>query len=111
MIVSLLVLQKLGKDLLLMPVWWYTKGFGIFLRGLYESALSFDVAFGWSIWVKNMFTPLYGQTDFVGRVFSFFLRLVNSIVRGVALLVVIVFHLGLLFAWLVGPIWLVTLLV
>lgn len=94
-----------------MPFWWYTKGFVVFVKGLYQSVLSFDVAIGWSIWVKNMFIPLYGQTDVVGRVFSFFLRLVNSVIRGFALLVVISFHIGLAFAWLMGPIWLLTLLV
>jgi len=39
------------------------------------------------LWLKNIFVPMFGQTDWQGRITSFFMRLVNVIGRGMGLLI------------------------
>jgi len=98
-----IILQILG-EILYFPVWWYSVGF---LRAA-KSALRFwqgqEASLGFSVWVKNILVPMYGQRDIASRMISFIMRLVQIIFRGIILL----FWLGLvilvLIIWLVFPI-------
>lgn len=73
-------------DILLWPVWWYTKGaLRAFLfclkiiRGQAERM-------GYGIWLKNLFTPMYGQRDLQGRLISFLVRFVMIVFKSIFLL-------------------------
>jgi len=99
----LIVVTRVLYFLITTPFWWYSKGLLHFSRILARSVQSIDGQLGATLWLKNIFVPLYGQEDFWGRVISFFLRLANVIVRGAALIVVVVFHLGLLGGWIGAP--------
>lgn len=74
-----------------------------------DSFLFFDVRIGFSLWLKNIGVPLYGQTDIVGRLFSFLLRLVNIIIRGALLGVVAIVHLCFIALWIGLPIYIIQL--
>ncbi len=74
-------------DLVYFPVWWYslgTKRAFLSCTGLIADANS-NLAPG--LWLKNIFVPMFGQTDWQGRITSFFMRLINVIGRGFGLLV------------------------
>lgn len=80
-----IILQILG-GIIYFPFWWYSVGFietlkkeGIFLRNREQSL-------GFSIWLKNIFVPMYGQHDMAGRIISFFIRFIQIIFRGLMLL-------------------------
>lgn len=90
------------KSVLYFPVWWYSAGLVNFAKGIANSIKGFNSSLGFTIWVNNIFTPLFAQYDFTSRVISFFLRLFNIIFRGLGLLIVIVFHLVFLLAWIVS---------
>lgn len=90
-------------DLFYFPVWWYgegTKRAFLACVGLIGEANG-NLAPG--LWLKNIFVPMFGQTDWQGRITSFFMRLVNVIGRGFGLLIwtTVVWILFLL--WLVIP--------
>jgi len=72
---------------------------GEFLRGRNQ-------ALGFSVWSKNIFVPMYGQNDFAGRAISFIIRLLQVLVRGLALLAFILATVFLILAWLFFPIFL-----
>jgi len=101
-----IILQILG-EILYFPVWWYSVGFIRAAKRLFRFWKGQEESLGFSIWVKNIFVPMYGQRDIAGRVISFVMRLVQIIFRGLVLL----FWLGLvllsLLAWLAFPILLV----
>lgn len=102
---SQIIIKKLG-EIIFFPIWWYSLGFVGFIKKEAKFWLNQEKALGFSIWLKNIFVPMYGQADWAGRLISFFIRLVQIIVRGILLL----FWLGLLligaFLWLLAPIFL-----
>ncbi|HZJ41267.1 MAG TPA: hypothetical protein VFD16_03320 [Candidatus Saccharimonadales bacterium] len=101
-----IIFQTLG-NIIYFPFWWYSVGFIetikkelIFLRNQEKSL-------GFKIWLMNIFVPMYGQYDVAGRIISFFIRLIQIIARGLAL----IFWLALVIAgailWLALPLLLV----
>jgi len=97
-----IILEALG-DLVYFPLWWYSAG--VKYTGLKIWAF---IIFGNSnlapgIWIKNLFVPMYGQHDIQGRIISFFLRLVQIIARGAALIAWVVIAAILFLIWLMLP--------
>ena len=90
-------------DIFYFPVWWYSLGAKqAFLSciGLIGDANA-NLAPG--LWLKNIFVPMFGQTDWQGRITSFFMRLVNVIGRGFGLCIWIVVVWILFLIWLLLP--------
>ena len=85
------------------PAWWYTRGFFRVLKGVGNSVATYNNSLGFTIWLKNIFTPLFGQSDIWGRILSFFLRFFNIIFRGLAFLFILVLHILFVLAWLLIP--------
>ncbi len=97
------IIGKFLLDIIYFPVWWYTRGLfkllvwcqhflGARLQGL---AL-------W-VWVKNIFTPMYGQRDFASVLISFVVRVLQIIARSIAMLFWLGYILTLILLWLVVP--------
>jgi hypothetical protein len=85
---STLVLKYLVADLireiLFLPIWWYTIGLARMAMWCGASVRGAAHTTGLSIWAKNLFVPMYGETSFSGKLISFFMRLVMVIARGFA---------------------------
>ncbi|MFA7653462.1 MAG: hypothetical protein WCX97_00250 [Candidatus Magasanikbacteria bacterium] len=103
----ILVFQQLVVEALLdiiyFPLWWYTGGVaraGRFCLDLFKDGND-DLAPG--LWMQNIFTPMYGQYDWQGRIISFFMRLFQVFFRLFGLLVWAVFCFGLFIVWLALP--------
>lgn len=95
------VLIDLIGDILYWPLWWYTKGFKkAFLYWIGEIK-SQEERLGLRIWIKNIFTPMFGQYDIEGRIISFFARLIQIIIR------LIIFAIWLFIASLLFLVWLI----
>lgn len=105
------VLLDLVGDVVAFPVWWYTRGLAKFLAWCAESARYQWQSIGVGVWLKNLFVPMFGQTDFWGRVISFFLRVFQIIGRGIWFLAAMVLLAVLVVLWVAFPPALVTLLV
>lgn len=105
------IFLKIIGDILYFPVWWYSVGFIRLLKGVWRFLLGQEQSLGFFIWLKNIFVPMYGQRDWAGRLISFFIRLVQIIFRGLALLIWIAVLLVVIAVWLLGPILLVLALV
>lgn len=73
------------KDIVMFPMWWYTKGVLYMFHKLWLSARRQSANFAVGIWMKNLFVPMYGQYDWQGRIISFVVRLIQIIVRSIAL--------------------------
>lgn len=90
-------------DIFYFPVWWYslgTKHAFLTCTSLIAEANS-NLAPG--LWLKNIFVPMFGQTDWQGRITSFFMRLANVIGRSIGLLIWSIVVWILFLAWLVLP--------
>ncbi len=85
------------------PLWWYSRGFFSYLQTIGASLQRFNEVLGVSIWVRNIFVPLYGQTDIAGRSMSFLIRVANIIARGAVFVLIAAAHLILATLWLAAP--------
>lgn len=98
-----IIIDLIG-DILYWPIWWYSKGLLKTTKASIQAITNQEKSLGLSIWVKNIFTPMFGQYDLEGRIISFFARLIQIIVRGIMLLVwtivVVLFYL----LWLILPV-------
>lgn len=109
-----IVLQRLALqfvlDVVLFPVWWYTGGLRRVLVGLWHSLQDINMSLAPGLWLKNIFTPMFGQTDIEGRLMSVFMRIMNIIVRSIMVYVWIMILAVALLLWLVIPLLLVYLI-
>ncbi len=89
--------------ILYFPLWWYSVGFYRFAKRVFlfwkEQAYGLAVL----IWIKNIFVPMYGQGDFVGRLISFGVRLVQIIARSIILLLWLILCVVLILFWVILP--------
>lgn len=105
---SFIVLQKILLDFLLdmiyFPVWWYTGGVKFIFFKCLDIFLRGNLLLAPSLWLKNIFVPMFGQWDFQGRLISFFMRLFQVFVRFIILLLWLIFVIMLFLFWLILPI-------
>ncbi|EKD67014.1 MAG: hypothetical protein ACD_48C00635G0002 [uncultured bacterium] len=104
----LLVFQRIVFQLLLdifyFPLWWYTGGLRRVCIGLVHLLQDANDSLAPGLWFRHMFTPMYGQTDFQGRLMSFFMRVVNIIGRLFAVVIYLMVLVVLLCMWLIAPV-------
>ena len=89
------ILAKVIWDFLYFPLWWYSAGLIKTASGVLNFYRAQEAYLGFSVWLRNIFVPMYGEHDLTGRLVSFFIRVVQIIYRGLAMLLVIA--LGLIF--------------
>jgi hypothetical protein len=92
-------------DILYWPVWWYSKGLLNAGRYLLGGVAQQYQTLGLGIWVKHIFTPMFGQYDIEGRIISFFARLIQIIFRSLILVFWTIVLLILFLLWVVGPLY------
>lgn len=68
-------------DIAFFPLWWYSFGLFRFLNDLRIFLKERWIIVGAGVWLKNIFTPMYGQSDIVSRLISFVIRFIQIIVR------------------------------
>lgn len=102
------VAQLLFVDLLgsvaWFPVWWYTAGFALAAQKALAMLRYRANAYAFKVWIRNFFTPMYGQYDWTGRLVSVFMRFVVLVGRSIAIVVeATVYGVGLIM-WAAAPV-------
>ena len=98
-----LIADILGS-VLRFPMWWYGEGI-VHLSGWIARQLAFRwKSYGFVIWMKNLFVPMYGQYDLAGRLVSFVMRIAVLIGRAIGLFVEAVGYLVVLLAYVAAPV-------
>lgn len=105
-ILPMVLLNEL-KAFLYFPVWWYSKGLFKMLIFAKNLILEFNLVLGFTIWVKNLFVPMFGQRDIAGRLISIALRIVNVIFRGIGVLFLSLIVFVLVAIWVILPIFII----
>lgn len=101
------IIISLILEIVYFPIWWYSVGFFRIAKNIWRFFLGREKALGFSIWLKNIFVPMYGQYDWAGRLISFFIRLIQIVFRGIVLFFWGLISLFLVFGWLALPILLI----
>lgn len=97
------IIVSLLLEIVYFPIWWYSVGFFRLLKNVGNFLKDRENSLGFWVWAKNIFVPMYGQSDWAGRFISFFVRLVQIIFRGLALLIWSLIGLVVLILWLILP--------
>ncbi len=97
------VIAQVLWDFLYFPLWWYSAGLFKTIRGVVGFCQNQESSIGFTIWLKNIFVPMYGQSDMAGRFVSFFIRVIQIIYRGFLMLFILVFAIGFLIFYLILP--------
>lgn len=93
----------LAKDIIYAPLWWYSGGIAFLYSWIIRANIATWKMLGIDVWVKNIFTPMFQQYDWQGRIISFFMRLAQILARIVCFLIIF-FVLAFLFVvWLIAP--------
>ncbi len=101
------VAKEIVGDILYFPIWWYSVGLKKRLDGFVDTARQANQEFALSIWVKNLFVPMYGQSDWQGRLVSFFMRLVQIIGRGILAGLWLIIGLVVIVVWIFAPVFII----
>ena len=104
LIVSTKLISQILWDFLYFPIWWYSVGWFRFGKFLYNFLAWQQASLGFWVWVKNIFVPMYGQSDFAGRLISFLMRSVQIVFRGFVLLIIFIIVLSLFVVWPLIPV-------
>jgi hypothetical protein len=97
------VLVDVIGDFLYMPIWWYTEGLkkvALFFSGSLVNEVN---RLALPIWLKNMFTPMYGDYTIAGRLISFFMRFFILIYRLIIFVIWFAILTLILVVWLIVP--------
>lgn len=106
------VLGDLLGDFAYFPVWWYSRGAARAARAEWHGLLGNLAVLGVGLWIRNLFTPMFGQHDIQGRLISFAMRLFQIFARSLGALVWILIRAAILAGYVVLPpliVWLVLL--
>lgn len=98
------IIIKIFYSFIYFPIWWYGRGFIKILASIKESIILKQKRLGFFIWIKNIFTPMFGQYDWQGKLISFSMRLAQIVFRGFILLIWIMFLFLFLLIWITLPI-------
>lgn len=101
--IKFVIIDLIG-DILYWPIWWYTKGLFGAIKYTTNSIQGMQESLGLRIWIKNIFTPMFGQYDMEGRIISFFVRIIQIIVRSFILFLWTILSFFIFIAWIIVPI-------
>lgn len=91
------------QSILYFPLWWFTMGLLMIIQKNVIFIQDRQKSLSVLIWLKNIFKPMYGQTDLQGRLISFMVRVVQIIFRTIFLLFYIVVSFLVILLWIILP--------
>lgn len=97
------VLGEIGRDILYFPIWWYSRGLIFIITSLVEFLKNREKSLALFVWIKNIFKPMYAQTDWQGILISIFMRVVEIIARSIIMLFWLIVALATLALWIIFP--------
>ena len=80
------LVREFFSSIVRFPLWWYTQGLMFVFFKTAKSTRSASVFFGLDVWLKNLFTPMYGDESFSGRLISFLVRMAMVVGKGLGVL-------------------------
>ncbi len=101
------ILAELARDIVFFPLWWHTKGLVQLLLKLKVFLKNREKSLALLVWIKNIHKPMYGQYDWQGMLISFFMRLFQIIIRGIAMLFWLVAAFAVFWIWVLLPLFVI----
>ena len=100
---SMKIVGEVFVEIVFFPIWWYTKGLVMTALNLLNFLSNKEKGLGLKVWVKNIFKPMYGQTDWQGKFISVIIRSVQIFFRSIFMFFWILIALFTFITWLGLP--------
>lgn len=91
------------SQVLMLPVWWYTRGLNKLIQRLADWQIVEWRRLALWVWIKNLFTPMFHDYTIIGRGLSFVMRVIIITIRLVSLIAKFAFKVALLIMWILLP--------
>lgn len=101
------IILELLTDILYFPLWWYGRGFLIVVKKVTNFWVQRQKGLALFVWIKNIFKPMYGQTDWQGIMVSIIIRVVQIIFRSIAMFFWLFLGLLAIIIWIALPVFVV----
>jgi len=98
------VFAGIGQGILYFPLWWYTRGLLNAVSAQIKFIKDCQKSLALFVWIRNIFTPMYGQRDWQGVLISIFMRIVQIFFRSIIMIICILIAISLLLVWVFLPI-------
>jgi len=98
------ILIDIIGEILYFPIWWYTQGLKRTTLWMWNSILGSARNLALPLMFKNLFKPMFGQTDRQGRIISFFMRIILTFSRLILFIVLLFFNLLVFVFWVGLPV-------
>lgn len=97
------ILGEICKDILYFPIWWYSTGLINIIKSLFNFLKYKEKGLALGVWIKNIFRPMYAQTDWQGILISILMRIVEIIARSIIMLFWVLVAIIALIIWIGFP--------
>lgn len=98
------IVKDIFWSVLYFPIWWYTRGLLRILNLIKREIFGVARMLHIPTLFKYLLKPMYGYTDIISRIISFYVRIVQFIVLLAFTLVVVAGLLVLLAVWMLAPV-------
>ncbi len=89
----------LVAEILYFPLWWYSTGLKSILLNFFANLREAQRNLGLGLLFRNMFQPMFGQSDREGRIISFFMRLLIVAYKSVLFLGQFILYFTIVIFW------------
>lgn len=90
-------------DIFYFPIWWYSRGVIKTSLWVKNFVIQKEKGLALLVWIKNIFTPMYGQRDILGFLISVFMRVIQIIFRSLVMAFWLLVAGGIFLFWIILP--------
>lgn len=101
------VIRDLIGSILYFPIWWYSRGAWRILEAIGTQIRSLSRTLHLPTLFRYLLKPMYGYTDIISRIISFYVRIVQFVVLVTFTTLVVAVLLIAFVAWIITPIFVV----
>lgn len=99
---KILLIDFIG-EILYFPIWWYSQGLKRTALYVFNSIRNTNRNLAVGLMFKSLGKPMFGQTDRQGRIISFFFRIILTLYKSLAFLLLSSLYLLMIIFWIFLP--------
>jgi hypothetical protein len=98
------IVKDVFFDMVYWPFWWYSSGVLRALKHFRNTVVQDNDELALTVWLRNIFVPMFGDYSLQGRIISFFMRLVQLVARSLFFVLWCLVAFMSVILWLIVPV-------
>ncbi len=99
-----LIIVDIFGEFVIAPVWWYSRGLLKVGHWSGKKIAEHEEKLGLKLWARSLWLPMYAQTDWQGRLISFFMRVIFLFIKSIFMVWWLMWYAWLVIVWLGLPV-------